>query len=119
MFHAGGKRRRVSNRPYVRVGYVGKKANAAGKVDDTITLYVPAIETKRFTLVTDSSRIINNATVMLQDNNGTPLTQYNIIDNAAARLDFELPCTNIPHSFKYNEAYGKPQDMAYRLLSRF
>ena len=95
MFHAGGKRRRVSNRPYVRVGYVGKKANAAGKVDDTIILYVPAIETKRFTLVTDSSRIINNATVMLQDNNGTHLTQYNIIDNAAARLDFELPCTNV------------------------
>ncbi|WP_428769288.1 hypothetical protein V1L52_10025 [Treponema sp. HNW] len=95
MIHADGRRRRVTKRPYARIGYIGKKADNLGLVSDTITLYVPNIETKRFTLVTNPDRIIDSAAVILQDNQGTPIAQYNIIGNTRSRLDFDVPCQNV------------------------
>ena len=92
--HKDGRLHPVKNRAYSRIGYIGAKADIHGSVSDTITLYMPSIELRKITLKTNPDRIIQQALITAKTKTGQPLAHYQIENNRADTLSFDLPAQN-------------------------
>ncbi len=92
--HSDGNLHRVKKRPYSHIGYIGKRADNNGTVDDSIELFFPSIETKKITLRTNSDRIIKNAKIIAK-RHGQEVNSFEIIDNTKSELVFDFENKNI------------------------
>ena len=90
--HKDGRLHPVKNRPYSRIGYIGKKASQTGDIDDTVTLYLPETSLKKITLITSNDRIITNAVVIAKTRFGKTIESFTITNNLKNKIVFDLPC---------------------------
>lgn len=90
--HKDGRLHPVKNRPYSRIGYIGKKASQTGDVDDTVTLYLPETSLKKITLITSDDRIITNAVITAKTRFGKTIASFIIHNNLKNKIVFDLPC---------------------------
>ncbi|MEL5720553.1 MAG: hypothetical protein P1P59_05430 [Treponemataceae bacterium] len=90
-----GRLHSVKRKPYSHIGYVGKKADKNGNVNDKITLYIPRTEIKKITLRTNFDRIIKEATIIAKTKTGQEITRYEITDNEKSELVIDMPAENV------------------------